>query len=110
MKIEKTDKALPVTPSGGKQTRASSSKSAPTSSHSAAAQSSPSGDTSVQLGTKSAQLQEIETSIASAPLVNASKVAEIKQAISEGRFQVNSGEVADQLIETVKNLIRSHKP
>jgi negative regulator of flagellin synthesis FlgM len=39
------------------------------------------------------------------PVVDASKVAEIKQAISEGRFQVNSGVVAVRLIETVRDLI-----
>lgn len=109
MKIEKTSKPLPVAPSGGGQTRAPSAKLAPTANHSFATQSNATNDTSVHLGTKSAQLHDMETSMANTPLVNAAKVAEIKQAISEGRFQVNSGVVADRLIETVKNLIRSHK-
>jgi negative regulator of flagellin synthesis FlgM len=39
------------------------------------------------------------------PVVDATKVAEIKQAITEGRFKVNSGVVADRLIKTVRDLI-----
>lgn len=110
MKIEKTNKPLPVAPSGGGQARASNAKPAPTVNHSTATQSTATNNnTSVHLGTKSTQLHDMESSMANAPLVNASKIAEIKQAISEGRFQVNSGVVADRLIETVKNLIRSHK-
>jgi len=37
--------------------------------------------------------------------VDSQKVAEIKQAISEGRFQVNAEVVADRLIDTVQDLI-----
>jgi len=47
--------------------------------------------------------------MASAPLVNAAKVAEIKQAISEGRFKVDASVVADSLIRSVTDLISSHK-
>ena len=35
---------------------------------------------------------------------DASKVAQIKDAIREGRFEVNSGVVADKLIENVNQL------
>ena len=47
--------------------------------------------------------------MANAPLVNAAKVAEIKQAISEGRFKVDSSVVADSLIKSVTDLISAHK-
>lgn len=71
----------------------------------------PAGDqgTSVHLGTSTAQLRSLESSVASAPAVDAKKVAEIKQAISEGRFQVNAGAVADGLIKTVSDLISASR-
>lgn len=59
--------------------------------------------TSVSLGS-TAQLRSLGSS-ASAPQVDANKVAEIKKAISEGRFQVNSGVVADRLLSSVRDLI-----
>ena len=43
-------------------------------------------------------------------VMDAAKVEEIKQAIAEGRFQVNTGVVADQLIESALDLISSRRP
>jgi negative regulator of flagellin synthesis FlgM len=51
------------------------------------------------------QLQSLGNSVASASVVDMEKVAAIKQAISEGRFQVNHGAVADRLIDSVKEMI-----
>lgn len=42
-------------------------------------------------------------------VLDVAKVAEIKQAISEGRFKVNSEVVADRLLETVKELIQNKR-
>ncbi len=33
------------------------------------------------------------------------RVAEIRQAISEGRYQVNTGKIADGLIDSVRDLL-----
>ena len=44
-------------------------------------------------------LQKIEDAIAQAPVVNSSKVAAVKQAISSGTYQVNSASVADKLLQ-----------
>lgn len=41
------------------------------------------------------------------PTFDAEKVAEIKAAIAEGRFTVNADAVADSLISTVQDLIKS---
>ena len=65
--------------------------------------------TNVKLSSLSAQLQMIEKGFADTSVVDAARVAELKEAISEGRFKVNSEAVADRLIDTVKELIRAHK-
>lgn len=61
--------------------------------------------TSVSIGATSAQLRSMEANSASAAPVNAAKVAEIKRAISEGRFEINSGVVADRLIATARDML-----
>lgn len=63
------------------------------------------GSTSVSLGSTAAQLHSIESNMAGASVADSAKVAEIKQAISEGRFKVNSEVVADRLLQTVRDLI-----
>ncbi|MBS0497426.1 MAG: flagellar biosynthesis anti-sigma factor FlgM [Gammaproteobacteria bacterium] len=64
---------------------------------------------SVHLSANVAKLQNIDSSSASGSIVNSARVQEIKQAISEGNFQINPGVVADRLLETVKELIQSKK-
>ena len=103
VKIDKSTKPLPPAKSGEGQARAPAAKTT------GGAQSSSTAGTSVHLGATSSQLLSMENSMANTPVVNLAKVAEIKQAISENRFQVNSGVVADRLIETVKDLISAHK-
>jgi negative regulator of flagellin synthesis FlgM len=103
VKIEKTSKPLSPSAVGEGQARGIAAKTAGQTS------SAPTGDASVNLGATSAQLRSMEASMANSPLVDVAKVAEIKQAISEGRFQVNSGVVADRLIQTVKDLVGAQK-
>ena len=45
--------------------------------------------------------------MASAPPADASRIAEIKQAITEGRFQVKPERVADGLLESVRQMLVS---
>ena len=45
----------------------------------------------------------------SEPAFNAQKVAEIRQAISEGRFQVNSERIADGLISSVREMLDQNR-
>ena len=68
-----------------------------------------SGSSSVQLSTLSARMREIESRLGESRVVDAARVAEIKQAIAEGRFKVNPDVVADRLLDTVRELISSHK-
>lgn len=98
----KIDNTKPVTGNVGEP--AARHPSAKTGSNSRPASAGDQG-TSVHLGTSTAQMRSLESSVASAQVVDAQKVAEIKQAISEGRFQVNAGAVADGLLKTVNDLI-----
>jgi negative regulator of flagellin synthesis FlgM len=43
------------------------------------------------------------------PPVNAAKIQEIKEAISQGRFRINPEAIADGLIETAKDLVNSQR-
>lgn len=62
----------------------------------------------VELSALSARLAS--ASAGEAP-VNAQKVAEIKQAISEGRFQINPERIADGLLASVREMLgRAGKP
>ncbi len=99
MKVEKTSSS-PATSVGE-----SSSRNTPAKTSGAKAPPAQTESTSVHLGSTSAQLLSMGSSVASTSIVDTMKVAEIKQAISEGRFQVNSGVVADKLINTVRDLI-----
>lgn len=63
----------------------------------------------VAISPLSARLQEIESSAASAPVVNTERVAEIRQAIAEGRFKVNPERIADGLLENVRQMLSSKR-
>jgi len=63
----------------------------------------------VHLSSLSSQLQALESKFASSGVVDAGRVEEIKQAISDGRFTVNAEAVADRLLETVRELVQSSR-
>lgn len=102
MKIDKPSKPLPASGAGeGVAQAAAKGRSNPMPA------ATPRSDTSVSLGSAATQLHSMESSMANTPVVNAAKVAEIKQAISEGRFRVNPEAVAGRLLDTVRDLIGS---
>jgi len=59
----------------------------------------------VQLSSLSSQLKLS----GSAPSFDTGRVSEIKQAISEGRFKINAGAVADRLISSARELVNSQR-
>lgn len=59
----------------------------------------------VELSPLSARLQEIATRMSSEPAVNTERVAEIKQAIAEGRFSINPERIASGLLNDVRELL-----
>lgn len=68
----------------------------------------PSGDR-VELTSTAAQVQALESSLASVEVIDAKRVDQIKQQISEGRFSVDPEIVADRLVAAVKDLVLSRK-
>lgn len=56
----------------------------------------------VDISSLSARLQEVG---ASETPVDAQRVAEIKQAIAEGRFQINPERIADGLLASVRDML-----
>jgi negative regulator of flagellin synthesis FlgM len=68
------------------------------------AQRAPASSEKVALSPLSTRLQEIAANV-QVPDVNASRVSEIKQAIAEGRFQVNPERIADSLISDVRRML-----
>jgi negative regulator of flagellin synthesis FlgM len=70
---------------------------------SAAPAASQTGDT-VTLTNSARSLQKIEETVAKAPVVNAAKVAAVKQAINSGNYQIDAGRIADKLLQFERGL------
>ncbi len=69
----------------------------------AAQRSSTGSDAQVELSPLSSRLQEIGA--AAGPAVDAKRVAEIKQAISAGRFKIDPERIADGLLSSVRQML-----
>ncbi len=61
----------------------------------------------VELSALSSSLSKAEAAIASTPVVDKARVDEIRQAISEGRFQVDQNRIADGLIQSVRDMLET---
>lgn len=61
----------------------------------------------VELSSMSSSLAKAERAIAESPVVDSKRVAEIRQAIADGRFQINTERIADGLIDSVRALLAS---
>lgn len=70
----------------------------------APAQAATSASEEVHLSSTSADL-----SAASATVVDAARVHEIRQAIAEGRFQINPAAIADRLVSTARELVQAQR-
>lgn len=59
------------------------------------------------LNSLAAQARQLQTELVqpSSADFDIARVAEIRQAISEGRYQVDTGKIADGLLDTVRDLI-----
>ena len=63
------------------------------------------GEAKVELSSLSATLAKAEAAVASAPAVDRARVEEIRAAISEGRFKVDAGKIADGLLDSVREML-----
>ena len=59
----------------------------------------------MQLSGLSAELATSE----SQPPLDAAKIQEIKQAIAEGRFTINTSAIADRLIASAREMVNSRR-
>lgn len=55
-------------------------------------------------------LQQTERLGASSAPFDSQRVAEIRQAIAEGRFQIDAEKIADRLISEVRDLLAKERP
>ena len=101
MKIDNSVKSTTGLPSGDGRARSTKDTSK--------TQSSEGNSGRVELSSLSARLQQMEQTIANTPVVDSAKVDEIKQAMSEGRFKVNTEKVADGLIESVRQMLSTQQ-
>mgnify|MGYP001255323375 CR=1 FL=1 len=69
----------------------------------------PAPGVSVELSGLSSQLQALDARVSGGEVVDAARVSEIKQAISEGHFKVNPDVVADRLLQAVRELILAYR-
>ena len=97
MKIDNSVKATGGLPPG--EGRARAAKESPKT------EGASGGGERVELSSLSARLQQMESTIANTPVVDSAKVDEIKQAMSEGRFKVDTEKVADGLIDSVRQML-----
>ncbi len=99
MKIENSAK-----PVGGQTSGVRTSAAKPGSNARPAA-----AESDVALSPLSSRLQQIDSTLANAPTMNVDRVAEIRQAIAQGTFKVDTGKIADGLIESVRQMLAAQQ-
>lgn len=63
---------------------------------------------SVAINPRASQLQALASSLDNLAPTDQRRIDAIKQAITEGRFQVNSSAIADSLINTARELLANN--
>lgn len=102
-KISSYSTAEPVAPTKGSNGNSVVTDKSQGEASAANTSASQTGDT-VTLTDSARSLQKIEEAVAKAPVVNAAKVASVKQAVNSGTYQVNAGQVADKLLQFERGL------
>jgi negative regulator of flagellin synthesis FlgM len=88
----------PVAPLKGSNTGSVVADKSQNEGSAAPASTSQTGD-HVTLTDSARSLQKLSEAIAQAPVVNAAKVASVKQAVNNGTYQVDAASVADKMLQ-----------
>ena len=65
--------------------------------------------TDVTLSPRASQLKELESQLAAIPVVDRARVDSIKQAIASGQYSINTDNIGEHLIDSVKELLHVAK-
>ena len=65
--------------------------------------------TEVSLSPLAAQLKELETQLAALPVVDRARVDSIKEAIASGQYAINTDNIAEGLLDSVKEMLHVAK-
>ncbi len=63
------------------------------------------GRTNVTLSPRAAELKQLETRLAAIPVVNRARVDGIKEAIASGQYAIKPENIAEELIDSVKEML-----
>jgi len=67
------------------------------------------GQTAVTLSPRAAELKQLETQLAAIPVVDRARVDSIKEAIASGQYTINAENIAEGLIDSVKEMLHVAK-
>lgn len=65
--------------------------------------------TDVTLSQRAAELKQLETQLAAIPVVDRARVDSIKAAIASGQYTINTENIAESLIDSVKEMLHVAK-
>jgi negative regulator of flagellin synthesis FlgM len=65
--------------------------------------------TDVSLSQRATQLKELETQLAAIPVIDRARVESIKEAIASGQYVIKPENIADGLIDSVKEMLNVTK-
>ena len=101
-KISGLPTSEPLAPLKGSNTGSVAADKAPTDAQ-AASPSAQTGD-QVTLTTSARSLQKLSDAIAQTPVVDAAKVASIKQALNSGTYAIDASSIADKMLQAERGL------
>ena len=65
--------------------------------------------TEVRLSARASELAQMESQLASIPMVDRARVESIKETIASGQYAINSGNIASGLLDSVKEMLHAAK-